>query len=251
MLVEYLVPSKARRELWKVLRAQTQGITVRALAGQTGVAYSNVHREVLRMRELGLLRTEAVGRALLCSWNSRNPVARKLMNLLDFAEHRGSLRPTDEAVYGSLKSWGAGLARGVAPAKPLALEETLAYGVELARRDPDVAQAWPVVLARNRSRVRLDRLDTLGRRLGQKRALGFLLSLTGLLLRDPTLAAFAARFRDSRVRNAQDFFALSRGRRMRRLAEANAPELARSWHFRMNTRIQSFRNHFEKFVGNG
>lgn len=244
-----MVPSKARREVWKALRSQGKAVTVRALAGQVGVAYSNVHREVLRMRELGLLRTEVVGKALLCTWNTRNPVIQRLTDLLDVSEPRGPLRPTEEAIYGSLKSWGAGLVRGVAPAEPLALEETLAYGVELARRDPDVAQAWPVVLAKNRERVRLERLETLVRRLGHKRALGFLLALTGLLLRDPALPAFAARFRDSRVRKAQDFFALPRGKRMHALAEANTPELARRWHFRMNTRLQSFRDHFEKFGG--
>jgi hypothetical protein len=249
MLLEYLVPSKARREVWKALRSAGEVLTVRALAASAGVAYSNVHREVLRMREVGLLQTEKVGNSLVCSWNTRNPAARKLTDLLELAEHGNSARPTEEVIYGSLKSWGAGLAKDTPPAKPLTLEETLAYGVDLARRDPDVAQAWPVVLAKNRTRVDLDRLETLVRRLGQKRALGLLLSLTGLLLADPTLTAFAARFRDSRVRETRDFFSLPRGKRAQSLAEANTPELARKWRFRMNTSVESLRSHFDKFVG--
>jgi len=250
MLLEYLVPSKARREVWRVLRSPGPSLTVRALALKAGVPYSNAHREVLRMKEVGLVRTQAVGAALVCTWNARNPAARRLTALLDTSE-RGPGVPTDDAVYGSLKSWGAGLAKDTAPAKPLALEETLAYGVGLARRDPDVAQAWPVVLAKNRDRVDLDRLETLVRRLAQKRALGFLLSLTGTLLGDPTLATFARRFRDSRVREARDFFTPAKEKRMIALTEANTPDLARAWHFRMNTSLEGFRSHFDKFAGRG
>ena len=249
MLLEYLAPSRARREVWKVLRSESRGLTVRALAKRAGVPYSNAHREVMRMREVGLLRTESVGRSLLCAWNVRNPAARKLTALLEASDEADAAQSTDNTVYGSLKAWGAGLAKDTVQAKPLALEETLAYGVALARKDPDVAQTWPVVLAKNRARVDLDRLETLVRRMGQKRALGFLLSLTGLLLKDPTLPAFARRFRDSRVRSAQDFFTLARGKRMQTLAEANSPEVAKEWLFRMNTSLESFRSHFRKFAG--
>jgi hypothetical protein len=248
MLLEYLVPSKARRDVWKALRLQEGALSVRALAAKAGVAYSNAHREVLRMKEVGLLRTEVVGKSMLCSWNKRHPAARTLTDLLSASERGDAAGPAEELVYGSLKSWGAGLARGAAPEKPLNLEETLAYGVDLARRDPDVAQVWPVVLAKNRSQVDLARLEVLVRRLGQKRALGFLLSLTGLFMKDPTLARFARRFRDSRVRDAQNFFTLHQGRRAQALADAHTPALAREWHFRMNTRLATLRSHFDKFV---
>ncbi len=123
----------------RVLRSQCNAVTVRALAGQAGVAYSNVDREVLRMRELDLLRTEVVGKALLCTWNSQNPVTQKLTDLLDASSPRGALRPPADAIYGSLKSRGAGLAKDVLSVESLPLEETLAYGVEHARLDPDVA----------------------------------------------------------------------------------------------------------------
>ncbi len=244
MLLEYLVPSRARREVWKALQSERGGLTVRALARKAGVPYSNVHREVLRMKEVGLLRTEAIGKALVCTWDTRHPAARKLTALLDSESDPSS----QDAVYGSLKSWGAGLAKDTACSKPLALEETLAYGVALARWDPDVAQAWPVVLAKQRGRVDLDRLGILVRRLGQKRALGFLLTLTGLLLKDPSLVAAAKRYRDSRVRASQEFFTLPRGRRMQALADTNTPSLAKAWHFRMNTSLESFQSHFRKFV---
>jgi hypothetical protein len=249
MLLHYLAPSRARREVWKALRAPGPELTVRGLALRAGLPYSNAHREVLRMREAGLLTTREVGGSLLCSWNTRNPAARRLTALLDASELGPAGRPADDAVYASLKAWGAGLAKGVPAARTLPLEETLASGVDLARRDPDVAQTWPVVLAKNRDRLDLDRLATLVRRLGQKRALGFLLSVTGRLLGDPSLAAYARRLRDARVRASQDFFTAPGGRRMRALADANTPKLARDWHFRMNTSLDSLRRHFDKFAG--
>ncbi len=248
MLLEYLVPSRARREVWKALRSEGAGLTVRALARQAGVPYSNAHREILRMKELGLLRTEWVGKSLLCAWNKRHPAARKLAELMGATRDFDAVESADDAVYGSLKSWGAGLARDTAAAKPLGLDETLAYGVALARRDPDIAQIWPVVLAKNRAQVDLDRLGTLVRRLGQKRALGFLLTLTGLLLKDPSLAAAARRCRDSRVRRTQAFFSNPNAKRTRALAEGTTPKVARDWHFSMNTSLESFQSHFGKFV---
>jgi hypothetical protein len=251
MLLDYLAPTRARREVWKALRAPGPELTVRGLALRAGLPYSNAHREVLRMREAGLLTTRAVGGSLLCSWNTRNPATRTLTALLDASERGPAERPADDAVYGSLKSWGAGLAKGAPSSGSLPLEETLAYGVDLARRDPDVAETWPVVLAKNRARLDLGRLESLARRLGQKRALGFLLSLTGQFLGDPSLAAYARRLRDARVRASQDFFTGSAGKRTRALTEANTPRLARAWHFRMNTSLDSLRHHFDKFAGRG
>lgn len=248
MLLEYLVPSKVRREVWKALHSQGEPVTVRELARKAGVAYSNAHREVLRMRELGLLETRVAGRSLLCAWNRTNPATRTLSALLSGFGSAAAEPSADDALYSSLKHWGAGLARPVRSVRPFPLEETLASGVDLARWDPDVAQAWPVVLAKNRARVDLDRLELLGRRLGQKGALGLLLALTGTLLRDSALQKFAERLRDSRVRRTRDFFRLARGRRARRLAEANTPRLAKSWFFRLNTSLESFQRHFDKFV---
>jgi hypothetical protein len=201
------------------------------------------------MRDVGLLHTEPVGKALVCAWNAGNPAAQKLTALLDALARDYTGEATPDAIYGNLKSWGAGLARNAGTFKTLDLEQTLAYGVALARRDPDVAQVWPVVLAKNRGRVDLDRLEQIVRRMGQKRALGFLLALTGRLLKDPALHAFARHLRDSRVRRTQDFFTLAKGKRMQGLTEANTPGIAKDWKFRMNTSLDSFQSHFNKFVG--
>ncbi len=250
-LLEYLVPSRARRELLKALRFHGHGLTVRRLSRQTGVAYSSAHREVEQMRRLGLARVEREGRALVCTWNGGHPAARALEGLLRPSPGNRKGGPDDEALFWNLRRWGAPLARTGTVGAELPLESTLAYGLELARRHPDVARVWPVVLARHRSRMDLPALMHLAGRLGQKRTLGFFLSLTRRLLKDPSLGGPERRLRDGRFRTTQDFFQFlpPQGGRARELAERRTPAIARKWRFRMNMTLESFVSTFERFAG--
>ena len=248
MLLEYLVPSRARREVLKALCSNPRGLTVRDLSRKAGVSYSNAHREVVQMKRLGLLRTEPVGHSLLCSLDPESPAAHRLTALLAASGRGGPDHPGEDSLYGNLKRWGAPLHRTGAPGKPLSLEETLAYGLRLARRDPDVAQVWPIVVGKNRAGLNLDELEFLARRLGQKRVLGFLLDLTGVLLKDAALRSLAKRLRDQRVSRTEDFFLVQRGERARRLAGKNTPPLAREWSYRMNLTLESLQGHLNKFV---
>lgn len=244
-VLEYLVPSRARRELLTTLRSQEEGLSVRQLSRRTGVAYSNAHREVDQMRRAGLLRSRRVGNALLCSWNGGHPAARAVDRLLRLSR---SGPPDEETLFRSLRRWGAPLARVATAGETLPLEETLGYALKLARRRPEVAHVWPVVLARHRTEVDAAALTLLAGRLGEKKALGFLFALTGSLLRDPVLARSGRLLRDERVRKTEDFFLLARGGRARRLAERRTPPLARRWRFRMNMPMESFESLFEKHV---
>ena len=245
-LLEYLVPSRARREMLKTLRSGGPRLSVRQLSRRTGVAYSNAYREVAQMKRAGLLRAERVGNAVLCSWNAGHPAAEAAARLLREAEAGRSRPPGEEALYRNLRRWGAPLIRTGSGREDLSLEETLAYGLALARRRPEVARVWPVVLARNRSAVDLGDLTAQAVRLGEKRALGFFLALTGRLLRDPGLSRSERRLRDDRFRRTEDFFLLDHGPRARALAARRTPSLARRWHFRMNMPLESFESLFEK-----
>jgi len=247
-LLEYLVPSRARREVLQTLcLGRKRGFTVRELSTTSRVAYANVHREVEQMRQLGLVRTERVGNALLCSWNEENPLSKSVRGLLEESPNKPVLR-NEETVFGNLKHWGAPLVRRATMAEELSLEETLAYSLELARRHPEVARVWPVVLAKHRREVDLPELESLAYRLGQKKALGFFLSLCGSLMGEPELMARARQLRDARFRKVEDFFLLELGDRARVLAEQNTPKLAKEWFFRMNMPMESFRTFFEKFM---
>jgi hypothetical protein len=199
--------------------------------------------------QLGLLRTRPVGKALLCSWNSENKSVRALLAFLKDSSAGRLGEPNDEAVYRSLKRHGAPLLGDDTVSSPMSLERSLAYGLALARRHPAVARVWPVVFARNRETVKLDELKFLACRLGQKRTLGFLLSLTGKLLQDESLVEYAEGLRDARESQVEDFFLHRRGKRAQMMTERNTPEEARAWLYRMNMPWESFRSHFLKFQG--
>ena len=154
----------------------------------------------------------------------------------------------DDHVVWNLRKWKAPLAGPGVSGQQLLLEETLAHAVELSRRRTEVARVWTVVLARNRSEVNLERLAAAGRQLGQKQALGFLLSLTARLLQDPYLSKFAAGLRDRRSRVVRDYFLGKRSSRAQALVEKRTPPLARKWFFRMNMPLDSFETFFHKHV---
>jgi hypothetical protein len=172
-----------------------------------------------------------------------------LRPLLDDSKAAGADRPGDDGVFWNLKRWGAPLARHAAAGEKLSREETLAQALRLARSHAEVARVWPVVFAKNRRDVNLFELESSARRLGQKKALGFFLSLSGRLCGDSRLAEFSKRLRDGRVRKTEDFFLPERGARARKLAEEDTPDLARKWFFRMNMPLASFKAFFRKFVG--
>ncbi len=240
MVIDYLVPSRARRDL---LRAVSESAgTLRQLSRRARVPYSAAHRELMAMHRLGLVRARRKGGAVYCTWNGASRAARAVARLL------GSGTPDEARTIGSLVRWGAPLLNVRRPGRPLPLEETLAHALRAARRHPEVARAWPVVLAKNRDSVDLASLEKLARQVGEKRTLGFFLSLTRKLLGDPTLAPWERQLRDGRVRKDQPFFLLPRGRRARRLAEERTPEVARSWRFRMNMSYESFESTFRRFV---
>jgi DNA-binding transcriptional ArsR family regulator len=240
---EYLFPSRHRRSLLHLLVGQDR-LTVRQLALKSGVAYSNAHREIGRLRRANLVRAVRDGTALRCSWNRKNRQAGTLESLIDPV----SDEPDEGAVFSNLKRWHAPLSRPARSRRELPLEETLARALPLARRHPEVARAWPVVLARNLHRVDFDELERTARRLGEKQALGFLSALTAALLKNEPLRRRAARLKDSRMSKMHDFFLVDQSDRARRLAEENTPPSAREWRFRMNLPLESFESLFRKFV---
>jgi hypothetical protein len=239
MLLEYLVPSRARRELLRAVRSGAS--TIRQLSRSARVPYSSAHREMNLMVRAGLVLKTRSGNGWLCSWNSAAPDARALDPLLG-----GSW--DDTVVVANLKRWGAPLIEDAPSATRLSLEETLARAARLARRRPDVARVWPVVLALHHVRIDLPELMAIARRDGEKRALGLLLDLTSALLGRRTLSRAAARLRDGRDHRVEDFFLLPLGPRARALSKARTPPIARRWRFQMNMTLEDFATLFRKFI---
>jgi len=125
-------------------------------------------------------------------------------------------------------------------------EVVLAMALSLARQDPSVARALPVVFHVNRNLLNFVRLRALANERGQGRVLGFFLELTSRLSGEPSLARAARPLRPAKPRhNAIQFFAV-RSKLERRIAEMRTPEVARRWDFRMNMDQDSFASMFQK-----
>jgi DNA-binding transcriptional ArsR family regulator len=247
-LLEYLVPSRARREVLKTLRARHSALTMKQLSREAGVAYSSVHRELAQLEALGLARTERVGNSVLCSWNAGSPAAKAMEQLLSISNvGKGTADPSEDAVFWNLRRFGAPLARVGTKGEELSLESTLAYALRLSRRHADVARVWPVVLAKHLSEVKLEALKRLSGRLGQKQTLGFFVALTRKLLGNQTSGLNEESLHDNRFKKSKAFFLSEESERARQLAELRTPDLAREWQFRMNMPYESFESSFEKF----
>jgi DNA-binding phage protein len=126
-------------------------------------------------------------------------------------------------------------------------EVVLTRALKLAHEDATVARALPVVFMRQRHNLKLDELRRRARRANQARTLGFFLDLTGRLTGDEDLRSAAQPLRPKRV-PLTDFFK-TRSELERTLAEANTPEVARDWGYRLNMGMDSFESLLAKFKG--
>jgi hypothetical protein len=132
---------------------------------------------------------------------------------------------------------------------PPGVEEAVASGLRLAHEDPAVAGNLPVVLWLNRE-LDVQELATLALRAGEGQTLGFMLELTNELSGTAVFKDAADALRDKRHRKLKNFF--SRDGRFgpyeEELAQLNTPEVAKRWHFLMNTGLDSFQSYFRKGV---
>ena len=148
--------------------------------------------------------------------------------------------PSARPVRARLRTLGAPLTVDALAEDTGPVEEVLVDGLRLSHSDPSVARAMPVCLHKHLARIDPERLETLARKAGEKRALGFFLELTGTLTGDRRLVAWSRRLRDRRVRILSDFFNVPQTPEWRSLSERNTPPEARHFGFRINLDRPSF-----------
>lgn len=157
----------------------------------------------------------------------------------------------NDTVRSWLQSVGAPVVQAVATDEPVpSLEDLLTLGLQLAHADASLARTLPVVLWRNRARLRLEELSRAARAAGEGAALGFFLDLTAELAADRELAKAAASLEDARS-PALTFFFTGAGDTLvgKELAERRTPTVARRWRFLMNMPFASFETLYRKHVG--
>jgi DNA-binding transcriptional ArsR family regulator len=260
-MLDFLLPSKARRGLLHALCGERVRASVSSLARRAGVTPAAARKEVEQMLSLGLLVAERDGRERVVRANDKSPhvhLVRKLLADLDVEPGHDAgdavAFPTDrrELVRAWLGHYGAPL---VVTAHPPAadvppLEQTLVQGLRLAHHDATVALVLPLVLWNQRANVDLSRLVLLATGQDEAQSLGFFLELTADLSGHNLFRSAADNLRDRRYRTMRYFFPsdslseLSRG-----LAQAQTSEPAKRWHFYMNMPFDSFASHFRKFTG--
>ena len=252
MLLSYLVTSRARRDLLRLLWVEGFVASVSDLARRGRVSFAGAYRELESMRVEGLALSERVGAAVVYRANPRYPQSGLVRQLLKEDEaHAAPLPVSDgERVRGWLAAVGAPLPVSRPPEEPMPrLEEVLAEGLVLSHRDATVARALPVARWRQRDRWNYDRLVQAATRRNERQALGFFLYLTGRLSGSARWASLSDRLRDRRRSREQPFFAGRKGHTALALARKRTPPLALRWGYLMNMGLDRFASVFAKHTG--
>jgi hypothetical protein len=243
---DYLVTSRARRQLLRRLWADRASGSVSALARAAGVSFAAAHRELVAMKAAGLSVAERDGVATLYRANFAHPQAEVLTELLTATPPADG--DSEQKLRGRLAALGAPLAGPAPRSRKPPVEEVLADGLVLAHRSPTVARVLPVAFWRQRDALDHERLERAATQRDERQALGFYLELTGRLGGDQRLVRRARRLRDRRRVALRLFFAGARGAFARAAAEEKSPAVARHWGFLMNMELESFATTFRKHV---
>lgn len=253
-MLDYLVTSKARRRLLRLLWAEKVKAPVFHLAELGGLNYRSAHKELNRMLCAGLASRSIVGNATVFEADFDHPQADLVRALVaDSASGSAKRRvrqakAEDERTRSWLAACGAPLHANPAEEEPPSLENLVVRSARLARSDVSVARSMPVFVWRHRQDLDFRLLYLEAHQLAEKRTVGFFLALTGILASDSELLDAAEKFRDRRVKKTVDFFVRSHSPSERRLAEARTPTVAKDWLFRMNMTMESFASTFARFV---
>jgi hypothetical protein len=242
---EYLVTSRARRQLLRRLWVDGASGSVSALARGAGVSFAAAHRELEAMKAAGLALAKREGVATVYRANFAHPQAEVLSSLLAVSPDTRTT-PQDQRLRGQLTALGAPLGGPAPKGRHVPAEDVLADGLVLAHHSPTVARVLPVAFWRQRDALDYERLGKAATERDERHALGFYLELTGTLGRDRRLVRRASRLRDHRRTALQPFFSGGRGALGMQLAREKTPAVARRWGFLMNMELDSFASAFRK-----
>jgi DNA-binding transcriptional ArsR family regulator len=243
--IYYLVTSRVRRELLRLLWLERVEGSVSDLARRAGVSFAAAHRELDAMRGAGLATSCRVAASVSYAANVEHPGADVLVTLLSTTDEDRAA--DDRAVRGWLRALGAPLATP-ATGRPPPLERVVGAGLRLAHRDATVARVLPIVLWRNRD-GNLDAVVDEATQCNERQALGMFLQLAGELGGDRCLVSKARTLHDRRRTRLRPFFAGLHGPRALAAARRNSPAVAKKWGFLMNMARDSFADAFANHVG--
>src|SRR5262245_42767111 len=149
MMLSKLLPT-GRWRLLKALWLDNASGSVQALSKQYEMSYSSAHMELKRLEQALLARSEYVGNSLVFEANKTHSAAHAVE---DFVRASADEVSPEEGhpplqVMAKLALLGAPVSVGTTQAADLTLEEAVAQGLRLTHYYPNLARAYPVLLAR-------------------------------------------------------------------------------------------------------
>jgi Fe2+ or Zn2+ uptake regulation protein len=247
-MLNYLVTSKTRRNLLKLLWLDSVSGTASELANKSGVAFAGAYKELKAMAESGLATLEWRNGRNVYSANRSHPMANLLHKMLKYKDSGNSDDLDENAkLKENLAFLGMPVnARKTPPESTERLESLIAKASNLAASDASVARAFPVFLRKVSPDLDFDVLKLESRKLGNKHRVGFFLDLAGDLGQDRALKNAAKDFFDSRNKLQKPFF-MNPSKYSLKLAEERTPDLARKWGWSMNMGLDAFESTYRKF----
>ena len=245
-MFEYLVTSRTRRALLRLMWGEGRQGSVADLAKWADVAFAGAHKELHAMEAAGLAVSEWKNGQRVFAAAKDHPMKAVLKSLVQDTSAVRSQGP-DPALKEQLAYLG--LPVNVPRRRPdsdTSLEALLAAACRLARSDASVARSLPVLLHKYQRELDFAVLMKECRKRGEKHTMGFFLDVTAHLSGTRKLQKEAERFRDHRRKRLEPFFVNS-SKRSLRLAALKTPKLARDWNWLMNLSMDSFAGTFEKF----
>ena len=242
-MLEFLVTSKARRRLLRLLWGDEASGSASALARRAGVGFASAYRELQAMRRLALVDVARRDGATVFSANRRHPLAGALEDLL--ASPRQARRSL-EATRARAAALGAPVLAARAAKRNGSVEQMLVEAVTRAHEDPALARALPVAFYRQRDRVNPERLALAAQAGAEKAAVGLFLELTAQVSGDRRFSEWARPLRDRRVRVKRPFFYSTAAAVQAATVPDRSPPVARRWGFRLDYSLDDFRSLFEK-----
>jgi hypothetical protein len=249
VVLDYLVTSRARRVLLRLLWAEGYEGNVSELARKAGLSFAVAHRELEAMHAASLARRERQGNRLVYRANPEHSDAalvRALLKKRVDPPGTGGAGATDEDVRGWLHGVGAPLGGPPVRGRMPPLEQVFAAALGVAHRDATVARVLPLLLWQRRQDLDLEELVRVATRRNERHALGYFLELAGRLGEDKQLLHVANRLRDRRRSRARLFFDRPHGPLALAAVRRNTPALARKWGYLMNMNLDSFASFFAK-----
>ena len=249
MLVDYLVTSNTRKQLFKVLFGGLNG-SVHDLARLANASYAATYEELKAMKGVELVNESRKGKARVFSLNYESkdlPLLRALFGLEELEPPQREEKDLDET-KATLARFGAPLNFEREAKLELELEDTLALGVYFSQQEASLLRVLPLVVERNMERLDFDKLWHFALKYHVKRQVGFLLDLTGTLTKKRSYKDRAKEYWDNRYGRPTSYFKMkTKSPSQLKLEELNTPPLAKKWFFTMNMGMDSFKSFYEKF----